>query len=404
MASSRRAKRLKRVKTNAASTAWELWRTFGAPRYAAAPMVWQSERCFRLLARRNGVGLAYTPMVNARSFVESYTPKRDSATRQRSGEDEWRYDTFRNVRSDVFPNDAADRPLVLQFCATNAEEFAAAASLASREFGSCIDMIDLNLGCPQRSARLARFGAFLMDEAQLVAKMVKSAVVAAAPLPVSAKIRVLDSVEATVRFALLLEAAGASVIAIHGRTRSQRHHEGSVHVATIAAVVQAVSIPVIANGAVRTRLEAEAMLASTGAACCMAATGLLADFSLFRSPLVNPDDVEEEGEVEKKKNGEDDGAFGRAFEYLAAAKECPPPHHRFIKDHLLALLRNDYLSRTDDPLYHMIVRQRGVTELRQYYELVRILARRESQSEPEPERELWSLKEVKLARVEKGMQ
>jgi hypothetical protein len=150
-------------------------------------------------------------------------------------------------------------------------------------------------------------------------------------------------------------------------------------------------------------LEAEAMLASTGAACCMAATGLLADFSLFRFPLVNPDDVEEEGEVEKKKNGEDDGAFGRAFEYLAAAKECPPPHHRFIKDHLLALLRNDYLSRTDDSLYHMIVRQRGVTELRQYYELVRILARRESQSEPEPERELWSLKEVKLARVEKGM-
>ena len=405
MASSRRAKRrLKRVKTNAASTAWELWRTFGAPRYAAAPMVWQSERCFRLLARRNGVGLAYTPMVNARSFVASYTPKRESATRQRSGEDEWRYDTFRNVRCDVFPNDAADRPLVLQFCATNAEEFAAAASLASREFGSCIDMIDLNLGCPQRSARLARFGAFLMDEAQLVAKMVKSAVVAAAPLPVSAKIRVLDSVEATVRFALLLEAAGASVIAIHGRTRSQRHHEGSVHVATIAAVVQAVSIPVIANGAVRTRLEAEAMLASTGAACCMAATGLLADFSLFRFPLVNPADVEEEGGVEKKKNGEDDGAFGRAFEYLAAAKECPPPHHRFIKDHLLALLRNDYLSRTDDRLYHMIVRQRGVTELRQYYELVRILARRESQSEPEPERELWSLKEVKLARVEKGMQ
>ena len=387
----------KRARTVCGSDAWGFWRSLQSPRFAAAPMVWQSERCFRKLARRNGVELAYTPMINAKVFVASYgapakeAPTFSSAARHSGGSLAWRYDSFGNVRDDVLPLDPEDRPLVMQFCATNADEFEAAAALAAREFGSCIDMIDLNLGCPQPSARKARFGAFLMGDPGLVAEMMRRAVAAAAPLPVSAKIRVLESAEATVRFAQMLEAAGASAIAIHGRTRAQRHHEGSVHSVTIAAVVQAVGIPVIANGAVRTRADAEALLASTGAACCMAASGLLADVRLFRAPTT----VAAAGAADGADAAATIDAFGRAFEYLAEARACPPPHHRFVKDHLLALLRDAYLARSDDPLYHMLVRNARVTELGQYYELTRIMARREGKVEPEPERRLLTLKEVK---------
>lgn len=72
-----------------------------------------------------------------------------------------------------------------------------------------------------------------------------------------------------VAFARLLEGAGVAAVAVHGRRREQRHHEGRADWDAIAAVKSALRIPVLANGNVRTRRDAEACVCKNdGARCC----------------------------------------------------------------------------------------------------------------------------------------
>ncbi len=85
------------------------------------------------------------------------------------------------------------------------------------------------------------------------------------PIPVWAKFRLLPKLEDTVAFARMVEAAGASAVAVHGRTRQQKGNSpGPADWAAIAAVKAALRIPVIANGNVRTYDDAQACLAATG--------------------------------------------------------------------------------------------------------------------------------------------
>ena len=86
-------------------------------------------------------------------------------------------------------------------------------------------------------------------------------------------------------FALMLQEAGAAAVAVHGRRREQRHHEGPADWEQIGAVRRALDIAVIANGNVRTRADAERALAATGCAAVMSATALLANPRLFAAPF-----------------------------------------------------------------------------------------------------------------------
>ncbi len=142
---------------------WAWWRSLGSPATVCAPMVDQSERAFRLLVRRHGCDLCYTPMLHADLVV------RDAA-----------------YRRDHVPDDACaeDRPLIAQLGGGDPATLAAAArEIAAR--GGC-DAIDVNLGCPQACARRGGYGAFLDDDG--AARAVR-AVAEASPLPATAKIR-----------------------------------------------------------------------------------------------------------------------------------------------------------------------------------------------------------------------
>lgn len=83
------------------------------------------------------------------------------------------------------------------------------------------DYIDLNLGCPQRIAKRGYYGAFLMDNLGLVKQLVTAAATQL-KTPVSVKIRLFPELQTTIDYALMLQQAGASLLAVHGRTRDMK--------------------------------------------------------------------------------------------------------------------------------------------------------------------------------------
>ena len=118
---------------------WEWYRAMGSPQRVLAPMVDQSEPAFRLLCRKYGAQLCYTPMVNARHFMSNARYRRECVQ--------------------TWP--AADRPLVAQLAGDD-EASLVPCALAFARLG--VDGVDLNLGCPQAIARKGHYGAFLLPE------------------------------------------------------------------------------------------------------------------------------------------------------------------------------------------------------------------------------------------------
>lgn len=131
------------------------------------------------------------------------------------------------------------------------------------------EIIDINMGCPAKKVCNRAAGSALLSEPALVERIL-AAVVAAVDVPVTLKIRTgPDRANRNgVSIARLAERAGIACLAVHGRTRADRF-AGDAEYDTIAAIVDAVSIPVIANGDIRSAADGEAVLARTGAAGVM---------------------------------------------------------------------------------------------------------------------------------------
>jgi tRNA-dihydrouridine synthase 1 len=154
----------------------------------------------------------------------------------------------------VLQSCAEDRPLVVQMCGNCPETMALAAAKIQAFCESAlhgVDMIDVNLGCPQKRAMQGHYGAYLLDRRDWdLVESIVSRMAARVTVPVSVKIRLLQTEAQTVEFVRRLQRAGASLITVHGRQRgSQRHgRKGPADLQQIAAVKRSVSIPVIANG------------------------------------------------------------------------------------------------------------------------------------------------------------
>ncbi len=140
------------------------------------------------------------------------------------------------------------------------------------------DIIDINMGCPSRRVTGGLSGSALMKDLQKAERLIHAVKFGAEHVPVTLKMRLgwdRDTMNAA-DLAVIAERAGVSLLTVHGRTR-QEFYEGAADWQAIRPVVEAVSIPVIANGDIYDAHSARSALQQSGAKGVMvgrAATGL----------------------------------------------------------------------------------------------------------------------------------
>ena len=204
-----------------------------------APMAGVTDLPFRRLCRRLGAALAAGEMIAADQRLWD-TPE-SRRRRDHTGEPE---------------------PRVVQIAGGDAEAMAEA---ARRNVDAGAQIIDVNMGCPARKVCNKDAGSALLRDERNVAAIL-AATVRAVDVPVTLKIRTgwAPDQRNAVTIARIAESAGVRALAVHGRTRACRFN-GEAEYETIAAVKQAVRIPVFANGDIDSPEKAVAVLRASGA-------------------------------------------------------------------------------------------------------------------------------------------
>jgi tRNA-dihydrouridine synthase 1 len=267
---------------------YDFFASIGSPKHVVAPMVDQSELAWRILSRRYDSHLVYTPMINARAFANRVKSQgklkqpifwlSPDANKQEEG-------AASIVKDEI--DLGTDRPVIAQFAAHDPEVLL----YATQAIEEHCNAVDLNLGCPQDIARRGHYGSFLQSDWQLIFKLINTLHLNL-KIPVTAKMRVFESTERTVAYALMMERAGAQIITVHGRTREMKGHKtGLADWEKIKAVKEAVKVPVLANGNVLFREDVEKALEMTGCDGVMSAEGNLYNPTIFSKPPSEANDL-----------------------------------------------------------------------------------------------------------------
>jgi len=255
---------------------------------ALAPMAGVTDRPFRLLCRRLGAGVAASEMVT--SDVRLWHTDKSRRRRDHEGEPE---------------------PRIVQIAGGDPEMMAEAARLNVAEGAQ---VIDVNMGCPAKKVCNKAAGSALLKDEDLVARIL-DATVRAVDVPVTLKMRTgwEPAHRNGPRIARIAEDAGIRSLAVHGRTRAD-HYRGEAEYDTIAAIKQAVRIPVFANGDIDSGPKALAVLQHTGA------DGVMIGRAAQGRPWI----------------------FREVKEFLATGRVPPPPSRAEVRDILLTHLEHLY--------------------------------------------------------------
>jgi tRNA-dihydrouridine synthase B len=229
-----------------------------------APMAAVTNTPFRLICRECGAGPLTNEELDARALLQG---------------------SARTVEMTRFLPE--ERPIAMQLLGSDPDVLAEA---ARRLEAAGADAIDLNMGCPVAKIVSKGQGAALMRD-PLGAAVVLRTMRKAIGIRFTVKIRggwderTVNAVE----IARVAESEGVDAITVHPRTRSQQY-AGVAPWEIIASVVDAVAIPVVGNGDVRSRADAAAMVAATGCAAVMVGRGALGAPWIFAGAEVTRDE------------------------------------------------------------------------------------------------------------------
>jgi len=281
-------------------TGYDWYKSIGSPKYICAPMVNQSELAFRMLTRKYGCDLAYTPMFHARLFATSH-----------------------KYREQQFSTAPGDEPVIVQFCGDDPEMILQAAKHVEKD--CCA--VDLNLGCPQGIAKKGHYGSYLLKETDLIERIVET-LANELSIPVTVKIRkVGENLEETLHLCDVIQAAGASALTVHGRTKEQKGPlTGLVDWETCRIIKERMKIPVFVNGGIESFADVQECFRVTGCDAVMSSEALLESPCLFANVTIPQDQL--------------------VLEYLDMVEKygC---NQKIVKEHLFRFLYAGFQFNTD---------------------------------------------------------
>jgi len=298
----------KRVKL----TGYEWFRSIGSPKKIVAPMVDQSDLAYRLLCRRHGADLAYTQMLNCPIFLNN---------------PQYRFDN-------IGPQNQNERPLTVQIAGHDPQAMLKVGLAVQDE----CDAVDVNLGCPQGIARRGRYGAYLMEELELLHEIV-STLAQGLSVPVTCKTRIYhgeDGFERSIRLCETLVNAGASLLTIHGRTREEKGEwTGAADWEMIRRIKEHFGdrVPIIANGGISDMDDVTKCLEYTKCDGVMSSEAILENPAIFSRSLA-PD-------------GTRLTQIMLAREYLDLAEIHPTRNPKIVRSHINKMLHR-YLAQFTD--------------------------------------------------------
>ncbi|KAG7824693.1 hypothetical protein KL909_001915 [Ogataea angusta] len=299
--------------TNSKPTGRQLYDKLGRPKKVVAPMVDGSELAWRMISRKYGADLCYSPMLHSRLFATD--------------------EKYREKMFGPMDGSEVDRPLIVQFCANDPDFLLQAA----KHVEDRCDAVDLNLGCPQGIARKGHYGSFLMEDWDLISKLINT-LHRNLKVPVTAKIRVYDDWDKSLAYARMCLDAGAQFLTVHGRTREMKGQKTGFANWKLVKYIRDNLPPetvFLSNGNILYPEDIERCIKEVGCDAVMSAEGNLYNPGIFWT---------ETEDIEKQFPRID--RFVR--EYFDVVAQCEGSEsRRCFKSHLFKSLRNFLSIHTD---------------------------------------------------------